>query len=111
MPRQQLAEFHSRLREHSELAKSFREADDLFWPAYREHVVWRYNSESETSDILISSFNWDSMRQDRQFIMIAIGALRNQLVIQQSLVSLSDQSRSVCRAVADLIGQRCEALD
>ena len=44
------------------------------------------NPEATTSDILLSTYNWKSLRSDESFIFAVIGTLRNQLVAEQGLI-------------------------
>ena len=109
--RDRVSEFHVNVDESNRLLNGFADSGDLFWPAYRRNVVWRYNPEATGTDILLSTYDWNSIRQDRDFITIAIGALRNQVVAETMLLELRDEAKSMCDALAGELGQECETVE
>ena len=106
--REQIAGFHTELAFQNQLRRSFADGND-FTKAYKQHVLWSYNPESTTSDILLSTFDWKSLRSDPLFKFEVIGLLRNQLVAEQGLVELRDQAHSLCETLGDMIGQTCSS--
>jgi hypothetical protein len=86
--RDQIAEFYNDVIQHNQLRSTFRENSDPFWVAYQRHVTWDHNLEATTSDILLSTHNWETLRADEAFIFSIIGTLRNQLVIEQGRLIL-----------------------
>ena len=107
--RTELALFHSELDWHNELSGRFGDDNGEYWSAYRRHVRWSYNPDSTTTDILLSHYNWDSMRADPDFITIAIGRLRNQLVVQASLEALLERAQALCKLLAEPLERECTA--
>ena len=105
--RERLAMFHTELAFQNEQRRGFSDLFGQYKSAYSRHVTWDYNPEATTSDILISTFDWSSMRSDELFIIQAIGLLRNQLVAEGGMVELRDQAKSLCEALGDSIGQSC----
>ena len=79
----------------------------LFFLSAQRHFIWDYNPGSTTSDILLSTYNWETLRADEGFIFVVIGLLRNQLVAEAALVELRDRAASLCLAVGDAIGRSC----
>jgi hypothetical protein len=107
--RAQIAEFHADLAVHDQLQQGFRNGANRFHEVYREHVIWDYNPEATTSDILLSTYNWESLRSDETFMFEIIGLLRNQLVAEQGLIALRDQANSLCETLGDKIGRPCSS--
>jgi hypothetical protein len=103
-----IATYHAALDYFNELAGRFALNDGDFWSAYKRHVTWDYNPESETSDILLSSYDWKTLREDEEFILEAIGKLRNQLVIEDALHHLREDAVEMCRAIASALGRDCQ---
>lgn len=106
--RDQIAQFHSGLDELNGLLRSFADNNDRFFIVYQRHVIWNYNPDSSTSDILLSTFDWDSLRADEEFIFIVIGLLRNQLVAEEGLLFLREQALSLCKTLGERVGQTCD---
>lgn len=107
--REQVATFHTTLDFYNQLQHRFADSAIRFSEAYQRHVIWDYNPEATTSDILLSTYNWDSLRSDEAFIFEIIGQLRNQLVAEEGLIELRDQAKSLCEALGDIVGQACNA--
>ena len=105
--RYQVAEFHTDLASYNELLQSFGDATAPFWSAYQRHVIWDYNPDATTSDILLSTYNWEALRADEAFIFSIIGLLRNQLVAENGLVVLRDRAAALCESLGDAIGRDC----
>lgn len=105
--RGQIAEFHANLAFQNRLLQGFADGTDRFQEVYKEHVIWEYNPESTTSDILLSTYNWSSLRSDESFVFEIIGLLRNQLVAEQGLIELRDQAASLCEILGDVVGRSC----
>jgi len=105
--RDQVAEFHTDLARYNQLVEGFGDGTIRFWNAYQRHVTWDYNPDSTTSDILLSTYNWEALRTDEGFIFSIIGLLRNQLVAEQGLVQLRDRARSVCESLGAATGLTC----
>ena len=105
--RGQIAEFHADLAFQNQLIRGFADGANRFQEAYKEHVIWDYNPESTTSDILLSTYNWKSLRSDESFIFEIIGLLRNQLVAEQGLIELRDQAMSLCETLGEIVGRSC----
>lgn len=89
--RNQVAGFHTDVIRFNRLQQGFASNSDAFWAVYKRHVTWDYNPESSTSDILLSNYNWETLRVDEEFIFAVIGLLRNQIVSEEGLVQLRDQ--------------------
>lgn len=106
--RDQIAQYHSGLDDLNRLLQDFTEINDRFFNVYQRHVVWNYNPDSSTSDILLSTFNWESLRADEEFIFLVIGLLRNQLVAEEGLLSVRNQALSLCKTLGERVGQTCE---
>ena len=105
--RHQVALFHTDLAAYNQLLLSFRENDNGFFTVYQRHVIWDYNPEATDSDILLSTYDWQSMRSDEHFILVSIGLLRNQLVAEEGLRALRDQAVSLCRTLAERTAGEC----
>ena len=105
--RDQVAEFHTALARFNQLQQGFGDNTASFWKAYQRHVTWDYNPDSTTSDILLSTYHWETLRADEGFIFSVIGQLRNQLVSERGLVELRDRALSLCEALGDAIGRTC----
>jgi len=105
--RDQVAEFHTDLASYNQLLRGFGDGTAPFWNAYQRHVIWDYNPDATTSDILLSTYNWETLRADEGFIFSVIGLLRNQLVAEHGLVELRDQAVSLCESLGDAIGRTC----
>ncbi len=105
--REQLAAFHTNLAYHNQQKRGFADGAIRFYEIYQRHVIWDYNPEATTSDILLSTYNWESMRSDEAFIFEIIGILRNQLVDEQGLIELRDQAKSMCETLGDIVGRSC----
>jgi hypothetical protein len=107
--REQLALFYADL----DYFRSFVSVRDneAFWEGYFEHVSYAYNPESETTDIILSTYNWDSLRQDRTFVSRIIAALRGQLVTQAMRADLLRQASQVCDAIAAELRTACRPPD
>ncbi len=102
-----VAEFHTELAYHDRLRQGFADGSDRFQEGYQRHVTWDYNPEATTSDILLSTYNWESLRSDEAFILATIGQLRNQLVAEEGLIELRDRAKSLCEALGDSVGRPC----
>ncbi|NIO40055.1 MAG: hypothetical protein GTO41_07600, partial [Burkholderiales bacterium] len=87
--------------------RSFGDGVNRFSDVYRRHVTWDYNPEATTSDILLSTYNWESLRSDEAFIFEIIGLLRNQLLAEQGLIELRDQAKSLCETLGDIVSRPC----
>ena len=107
--REQIAVFHTDLVFHNQLRRGFADGNDDFKNAYKQHVIWNYNPDSTTSDILLSTYDWESLRSDVSFRFEVIGLLRNQLVAERGLIELRDQATSLCAALGDIVGSTCSA--
>jgi hypothetical protein len=105
--RGQIAEFHTNLLFHNQLQRGFADNANRFQKVYQKHVIWDYNAEALTSDILVSTYNWDSLRSDESFIFEIIGLLRNQLVAEQGLIELNDQAKSLCETLGEMVSRSC----
>lgn len=57
--------------------------------------------------LLLSTYDWGTLRADEEFMFIAIGLLRNQLVAEESLIELRDQALSLCETLGIAIGAEC----
>ncbi len=114
--RTQIAGFHSGMAELNRQLDSFTDSNDRFFEIYQQHVIWNYNPDSTTTDILLSTYDWDTLRADERFIFQIIGLLRNQLVIQEYLVDMRNQARSMCESLRELVdadgqNESCEQID
>lgn len=107
--RERIAVFHTDLAFHNQLRRGFGDGNDDFKDAYKQHVIWNYNPDSTTSDILLSTYDWVSLRSDVSFRFEVIGLLRNQLVAERDLIELRDQAKSLCEALGDIVGRTCSA--
>ena len=105
--RDQIAGFHTEVTRFNRLQQDFASSSDAFWAVYKRHVKWDYNPESRTSDILLSTYNWATLRADEEFIFTIIGLLRNQIVSQEGLVQLEDQARALCETLGTLVEKSC----
>jgi hypothetical protein len=105
--RGQIAEFHADLAYHNQLNQGFSDGSYRFQEVYRKHVIWDYNPEATTSDILLSTYNWTSLRSDETFILEIIGSLRNHLVVEQHLIRLRDQAKSLCETLGEMVSRSC----
>lgn len=105
--RNRVASFHVDVAYFNELNAQFAAGSDTFWEAYRDHVIWRYNPDATDSDILLSTYDWESMRADRQFISIAIGYLRNQVVSEDSLRDLQTSASELCETLGRVVERSC----
>lgn len=106
--RDQIAEFYNAVSRHNRLQEVFAGDSDRFFDTYRRHVIWDFNPEATTSDILLSTYNWETMRADEEFIFRIIGLLRNQLVAEESLVELRDRVRALCETLGNTTGRTCD---
>ena len=105
--RGQVAGFHADLAYQNRLIQGFADGAGRFQEAYKKHVHWDYNPESTTSDIILSTYNWKSLRSDESFVLEIIGLLRNQLVAEQGLIELRDQATSLCETLGEIVGRSC----
>ena len=105
--RGQIAEFHANLAFHNQLQQGFADGANRFQEVYRKHITWDYNPESTTSDILLSTYNWQSLRSDESFVFEVIGLLRNQLVVEHGLIEMRDQAKSLCDTLGEMVSQSC----
>lgn len=108
--RDRIAKFHNDVARYNQLQMDFAISSDVYWNVYKRHVTWDYNPESTTSDILLSMFNWETLRADEDFIFAVIGLLRNQLVSEQGLLELREQAGAMCQALGKAIGRECKQL-
>lgn len=106
--RDQVAEFYTDLQFHNQLQQRFADADGRFFDGYKRHVIWDYNPDATTSDILLSTYNWETLRADEGFIFEIIGLLRNQLVAEQALIALRDRAKSLCESLGEIVGRSCD---
>jgi len=106
--RDQVAEFYTDLAFYNQLRQRFADADGRFFDAYKRHVIWDYNPHATTSDVLLSTYNWETLRADEGFIFEIIGLLRNQLVAEQALIELRDRAKSLCESLGDIVGRSCD---
>lgn len=104
--REQIAVFHTELAFQNQLRRGFADRNE-FTNAYKQHVTWNYNPDSTTSDILLSTFDWESLRSDQSFKIEIIGLFRNQLVAEEGLIELRDQAHSLCETLGDIVGRKC----
>lgn len=102
-----IASFHAELETFNRFGEIFGSDRAGFWNGYKRHVTWDYNPESETSDVLLSAYNWQTMRADEDFILESIGKLRNQLVIEENLLALQELALQMCESIAREIGSEC----
>ncbi len=107
--RSQIAEFHTELAFFNQLQRGLADSGAEFFEVYQRHVIWDYNPESTTTDILLSTYDWESLRADEAFIFAIIGLLRNQLVSEQGLVELRDRAESLCDSLGDVLGRSCRS--
>jgi hypothetical protein len=105
--RDQIAGFYVDLIRHIQFQQDLTDSSVRFFEAYQRHVIWDYNPDSKTTDILLSTYNWETLRADEGFIFQIIGLLRNQLVAEQALVDLRDKAMSLCENLGDIIGRSC----
>ena len=105
--RGQIAEFHTNLAYHDQLRMGFADGAERYKDVYQRHVTWDYNPEATTSDILLSTFDWGSLRSDEAFIFETIGLLRNQLVMEAGLIELRDEAMSLCETLGATVNQPC----
>ena len=105
--RDQIAGFYNDVIQYNQLRSDFKDSTDPFWEGYQRHVTWDYNPEATTSDILLSTYNWETLRADEGFIFRLIGALRNQLVVEQGLVDLRDEAKALCETLGKVIDRSC----
>jgi hypothetical protein len=105
--RSQLAEFHTELAYYNQLQEGLAESVPGFFDVYQRHVIWDYNPESTTTDILLSTYDWESLRSDEAFMFAIIGLLRNQLVSEQGLAELRDRAKSLCESLGDIVQRPC----
>jgi hypothetical protein len=108
--RDQIAGFYTDLDIHNQLRQRFTDADGRFFDAYKRHVIWDYNRDATTSDVLLSTYNWETLRADEGFILDIIGLLRNQLVAEQGLIELRNRAKSLCESLGDIVGRSCDPL-
>ena len=108
--RDQIAEFHVELDYYEQLRRGFSDGTEQYFLGYREHVTWNYNPEATTTDILLSTYDWDSLRSDEAFILDIIGLLRNHLVMEDGLTTLRDQASALCDSLGARVGRTCGAL-
>ncbi|HMB61385.1 MAG TPA: hypothetical protein VKN35_15845 [Xanthomonadales bacterium] len=106
--REQIAEFHAGLAYFNQRQEGFLDFSSRFFDVYQPHVIWDYNPDATTTDILLSTYNWETLRADEGFMFVAIGLLRNQLVAEESLVQLRDQALSLCQTLGNVIGETCK---
>jgi hypothetical protein len=106
--REQIAEFHTEVVRFNKLQEALFNGTDRFWVVYQRHVIWNYNPASETSDILLSEYNWETLRADEQFIFEIIGLLYNQLLSQEVLLSMLDRARVLCETLGEITAQTCD---
>ena len=109
--RADIAQFHAGLEWLNEVRAGFRAGTDQFWQSYQRSITWDYNPESTTSDILISTYDWDQLRRDEAFKFAAIGLLRNQIIAELALIDLQELATSVCQNLGREIGRECEVSD
>jgi hypothetical protein len=107
--REQISAFHTNLAVYNQLRHNFANGSIRFSDVYQRHVIWDYNPDATTTDILLSTYNWDSLRSDEAFIFEIIGHLRNQLVAEQGLIELRDQAKSLCETLGDIISRSCSS--
>ena len=105
--RDTISAFHADMEYLNLLQNGFRNSDGDFWDGYKRYVTWRYNSEATDSDIILSTYDWGAMRQDREFITTTIGLLRNQIVIENFMIANHEKARTMCDALGDAIERRC----
>ena len=105
--RDQIAGFHTELAFYEQQRQGFSDGANRFQEVYRKHITWDYNPEATTPDILLSTYNWKSLRSDESFIFEIIGLLRNQLVAEQALTGLRDQAKSLCETLGNIVGRSC----
>ena len=105
--REQIARFHTDLGSANTYQEGFGEFGIGYFSVYKQHVTWAFNPDATTSDILLSTYDWDSLRGDENFIFSAIGQLRNQLVAEEILQALTDSARKLCNSLAEATGQSC----
>jgi len=106
--RDQIAEFYNAVSRHNRLQEVFARDSDRFFDTYQRHVIWDFNPEATTSDILLSTYDWETMRADEEFIFRIIGLLRNQLVAEESLVELRDRVKALCETLGHATGRACD---
>ena len=106
--RDEIAGFYTDLTRYNQLLRGFDESSNVFWDSYQRHVTWDYNPESTNTDILLSTYDWEGLRNDERFLFDIIGLLRNQLVAEEGMVALRDQARALCETLADAIGRTCD---
>ena len=106
--REQIARFHTDLESANTYQEGFGEFGIGYFSVYKQHVTWAFNPEATTSDILLSTYDWDSLRGDENFIFSAIGQLRNQLVAQDILEALRDSARRLCDSLGEATDQPCD---
>lgn len=109
--RDMISRFHTDVIDFEALREQFGQAGSAnrFFDAYQRHVIWDYNPESTTTDILLSTYNWESLRADEHFLFEIIGLLRNQLVAEEVLVQLQGQAQALCDALGEAVGRACKS--
>lgn len=107
--RGQISAFYTNLDHYNRLQSQFGNGTEQFWTFYRRNIRWRYNPASESSDILLSTYDWDKLRGDDDFKFSLIGLLRNQLVSEQALIGLQINAKVVCDAIGRAIARPCES--
>ena len=103
-----VSNFHASLGVHNTLQTDFSRSSDEYWTAFRRNVIWRYNPEEPRGDIVLSTFNWQAMREDEDFIFQLIGMLRNQLVATRAINGLQAQAKAMCDALGIAVGSTCD---
>lgn len=79
-----------------------------FWEGYFRHVSYAYNPAAETSDVILSTYDWDGIRADPGFVSRLIGALRNQLAVQEMRLDLLRMAEQMCAAIASELDTTCQ---
>lgn len=105
--RDAVSSFHTDTEGFNGLQEGFGDSTNDFWVQYRQHIYWRHNPESTTSDIILSTYDWESLRQDKEFITISLGLMRNHLVAESFLIDINDQARTMCEELAAAVGKPC----
>ena len=104
--REQIARFYGFLDEFQQ--RSQRGNNDDFFARYLKHVTYDYNPESKTSDVVLSTYDWESIQNDSVFVSMLVGELRNQLNIQESRQALRDSAAKICAAIAAEVESECK---
>ena len=101
-----IADYYGALEELQ--ARNARQNNDRFFDRYLQHVTYDYNPESKTPDVILSTYDWDSLRADKVFVSMLVGELRNQLNVQITIRDQHDTAMEICQVIAAELDTECE---